>query len=440
MRLLYINDLRSLPNFGCRTTGAALEAMLRKKHQVVRRDGIETVLGSGWDMYAPGLIRMGGALPGRLYHKAWRERYKAPEKFDRVKRLDLAMGAKHDFITDDPEQSVQDFLSLARTDRSAAEMLSQLREADALVINGEGTLILSGPMKRDASYVLFAIALARSQGKKAYLLNAMVTKDPFSEPTAQVMSAATVMLGYCTRIACRESESLAFVRSLIGAANTVQIPDALFTWRERFSRAAEAMRSEPGLAVTFRSELEYDALDLRTPYICISGTSSGWRHGEQAVEQYAKLARATAAIGLRVYMVETCHGDGFLRHAARRAGVTLVPKETPVLAAGGLLAGAQLYITGRYHPAIMASSTGVPSIFMASNSHKTRTVQALLGYEDPMEFSACPSDTEIAAIVERARIILQDRAVHEERIRQSSAQQAALAAAYVDLLDQESNA
>ena len=91
-------------------------------------------------------------------------------------------------------------------------------------------------------------------------------------------------------------------------------------------------------------------------------------------------------------------------------------KDTPVLAAAGILAGAQLYITGRYHPALMASAGGVPCVFMTSNSHKTKSLQELLGYDNPFEFSVFPDNNEILKIVLCVKEIITNRSYFSERL------------------------
>jgi polysaccharide pyruvyl transferase WcaK-like protein len=73
--------------------------------------------------------------------------------------------------------------------------------------------------------------------------------------------------------------------------------------------------------------------------------------------------------------------------------------ETPIIAAAKILANAQAYVSGRYHPAIMASLGGTPCVFMGSNSHKTWSLQALLEYDKIMEYDSVPSAEEIKKIV-----------------------------------------
>lgn len=417
MKLVYVNDLRELPNFGCRTTGPALEEILSRRHEIIRRSGLETVYGSGWDTYAPGPIRSGGLLPARVYRVLWRRRFSSPALFRRYDRVDGWLGAQHDYIREDPEESVTRFKRFAEHDATAASLMRALAESDGVVINGEGTLIFGNPTRRDALYLLFILSLAKKLGKRAYLLNAMVAPCPYDGPDPRVLERSVPLLRHCDRVVCREQASFAFVKSIAGDANLACLPDALFSWGERFRAAAAAVKALPQLCWGFRSRIDARRLDLSAPYVCISGSSSAWRAGGSASDGLARLAAAVGKLGVRVILVETCDGDAYLREVAVRCDLPIVPSDTPVMAAAGIFAGAEAYISGRYHPAIMASAGGVPCVFQRSNSHKTRELQTTLGYERSVEFSTCPDAGEVDAIVAEIQSCLSRRNELSQRIR-----------------------
>lgn len=416
MKLLYINDLRNLPNLGCRSTGAALAELLTRNHTLIRRDGLETVAWSGWDYYAPSPLRLGGLPFNKAYRHLWKHRFSLPRVFPKLKRLDATLGALHDFISSDPNESVSRFRLFTKKYKDLNELLLQLRAADAVVINGEGTLIFATPTQRDALYLLFIIALARSEKKPVYLLNAMITECPYTGADQQVLDHAAPLLAYCNIVACRDESSFSFVNSLIGSANLRLIPDALFTWEERFRSAVHAIKTEPGLCISFRSELDYSSLNFNAPYLCVSGSSSAWRLGKDVAQRFSNLITSLQSLGIKIYCIETCDGDFYLRDASKLTGTPLITKDTSVMAAAGILCGSLVYVTGRYHPAIMASANGVPCVFIASNSHKTRTVQELLGYDNPHEFSALDND-DIEAIVARVNTLINDGNELRSRIR-----------------------
>lgn len=82
-----------------------------------------------------------------------------------------------------------------------------------------------------------------------------------------------------------------------------------------------------------------------------------------------------------------------------------------------ILANARAFVSGRYHPAILASLGGTPCVFMASNSHKTKSLQELLKYENVVEYPVLPSDEEIMSIVQDTSIVIQGGDETRDKIR-----------------------
>ena len=404
--ILYINDLRNLPNLGCRSTGAALEEMLGETHSILRRDGRETIHGSGWDSYSLYPLRFGGILPGKLYDFFWGGRFKNPGWYKKICNIDKLFGAMHDFICEDPEISVQKFILFSQKDTACQELLEQIKKCEAVAINGEGTLIFSNPMGRDALYLLFIIALARVEKKPVYLLNAMVAKCPYTDADENIIKKAGQLLSYCNRIACRDETSFLLASKISGSENLDLIPDALFSWGERIRVAKKAIRISPDICIPFQSKLSYAGLSFSTPYICIAGSSSGWRYEDTMTERLNWLVDSLKKLTCNIYFIETCTGDSYLRSVAQVSGLPLIPKETSVLSAAGIIAGASLLISGRYHPSIIASAGGVPCIFLGSNSHKTVSLQKLLKYENIREYPVDFDKSDTDSIVERANRLI----------------------------------
>lgn len=429
-----INNLQALPNWGCRSTGNALHELLEKNCVVTSRDGRETVLNSGWDRYSPRPYRIGKVFPARVLRAAWKLRETEPMIYHSIKSIESKLGGKHDYIEEDPDSSLRNFLEIKDHYPELLELEQQIRTSDAVVINGEGTLIIGSPTMRDALYALFVINLCKFLGKPVHLLNAMVTACPFNHPREIDLARASAMLGYCSRIACRESTSYNFVAGLVGRENLVQIPDALFSWGDKFRSAAQAIRDNPGMCLPFGGELRESELDFKSPYVCVSASSSAHRFGNAPMDALGLLVESLLDEGYRVYLVQTCDGDYPLKAISRSTGVPLIPQEVPVLAGGGILAGAAAYITGRYHPAIMAAAGGVPTIFMSSNSHKTRSVQELLGYEHPVEFPIAATPGQIGEMLSLLKETLSNRATLSTTILENHAKRASEALAYESII------
>ncbi|MEA2259520.1 MAG: hypothetical protein QOJ51_2345, partial [Acidobacteriaceae bacterium] len=106
-----------------------------------------------------------------------------------------------------------------------------------------------------------------------------------------------------------------------------------------------------------------------------------------------------------------------LQRIAREKSVGVVPVDAPILLCGAVLAHARLFISGRYHPSIFASLGGTPCIFLESHAHKMGSLSRVLEYETQQQFSAFPSDSDIAGIVATAREYLDRGEELRERIR-----------------------
>lgn len=434
MKILYVGDFRELPNWGCRSTGIALKQLLEKRHTVVASLGLETLNGTGWDSYARPDIRFGGALPRRIFAFARSRRHRHPRIASALLRLDRLFGAKHDFIVESPGQSIAQFHAARKSNPRLEEIHRLLLDCDAVVFNGEGTMILSNPVRRDVLFNLFFIALATACGKKIYFLNAMFSECPRTGLNQRTAATAGGVLAACHAVVCRDRHSADFVRRICPGAAVSTIPDALFTWKSKVEGVAALLPCDPDLALPFGFEHMIGQLDFRQPYVCISGSSSAYLDPDP-VGAYARVAQRITRLGLRTYLVCTCDGDLFLHEVGRRTGLTVIPHTIPVLAGAAIVGGARLLVSGRFHPSIMASLAGTPCIFFGSNSHKTRTLQEVLEYPTIREFSDVPRVDEDDEIEARARAILAEGETRRVTIRQTTAKRSEQAQRILDIID-----
>jgi len=432
---LYFNNLKELPNFGCRTTGMALEQLLAEKNSITRYDAMESVNFSGaWDTYARGPLKHGGVVPRRVYEYAWKNRRAIPRVYNVVNKLDGYSGGKHDYIAADPYESVRNFQKFSLTNPRISALADQMDQADGVAINGEGTLIFGNPL-RDALYLLFVIAFAKMKGKPVYLLNAMIAPCPYNGENVDIVARALPLLKYCERIAVREPRSYEYLAEKIGSFNVEIIPDALFTWGEKIRSSVRLTRTEPWLCAPHPERADFTHFSFSQPYISISGSSSAWRHEPAIWTQFPKLISALQRKGYPVYCIEACDGDFFLEKMAKECGAFFIPKSSPVMAAAGVIAGSLVYVTGRYHPSIIASASGTPCVFLSSNSHKTLSIQTLLGYENKIEYSICPSNEEIDKISKHVDWLIANRTPLSRSILSNFERCGQHARRYADVLD-----
>jgi hypothetical protein len=187
-------------------------------------------------------------------------------------------------------------------------------------------------------------------------------------------------------------------------------PDSLFHWYERSQDAPKNLPASGDYAVPYPRECpsRFGSIRFDEPYLCVSGGSRAAWNPEEAVAPYSRLVRELKHLDLSVYLTPGGSGDRFLYDVAEATDTPILPAETPIRMAGAILSEAQAFVTGRYHPAIFASLGGTPCVFLGADSHKTRSLQDILGYEETRLFSAVPSAEEAKDIVELIRRYLRE--------------------------------
>src|SRR6185503_5654610 len=104
-------------------------------------------------------------------------------------------------------------------------------------------------------------------------------------------------------------------------------------------------------------------------------------------------------LGLELILIESDGRDGFLRQVAETVDAAILPVRTSIHAAAAVLASARAFISGRYHPSILASLGGTPCVFLGSTAHKMSSVQSILGYEVVRQFPSFPDESHCEQIV-----------------------------------------
>ena len=251
------------------------------------------------------------------------------------------------------------------------------------------------------------IELAHQLGKEVFYVNSMISFCSESGTNQKIYEQTIKILSKCSFVSVRDLESLRILSKLNIDTEYKYIPDALFTWFKYFDGTQTNILENGDFLITFPEKDEYfGKIDFSQPYICVSGSSLAAWEPEKAVPYYIELVKAVKHTGIQVILAQACTGDSFLKEVSSCTNTPIVPVETPILLVANILANAQLFISGRYHPSIMASLGGTPCIFLGSNSHKTRSLQEVLEYEHVLEFSAYPSSDECVQIAEQAKSIL----------------------------------
>ncbi len=429
MKLLLVDDNRDHTNWGGRATSIALTRLLSGAgHDVaatVANREVHTVVAVS---ESPVLRRALRAAPLR------RQATFYLEHGVRIRRLLTELGLR-DVIGNDPAASAQRLLKHRRDHPLLASLYERVIEADAVVVNGEGSMIFKAQPRRELAFQLAMLALAEALGKPAYYLNAVVSDAPGGVRNAETYAAALRRLERCARVSVRDPHSLELLRASGYFVPASLVPDALFSWYpERLSPAHAKYLAYPQALIPHPENEAHLRWDFSKPYLCVAGSSHAATDQARAEACYGALVESLKVLGLPLYLIESCTGDRFLHRVGARAGVPVIPVATNVFAGGLILAGARALVTGRYHPAILASLGGTPCVFLGSDSHKTRSLQALLGYATREEASAFPTPGDVAQVCERTREAL-ETPTRRGHILQAVTHRAAEARRVAELLD-----
>lgn len=418
MKIVYVGDNRNRGNFGCRGTSTALSQLISKNHQIVGRiSGRYTNFETGELYFIQGKNKR--FYEKKKQHKYWEYERKLLYMFHRFEdRGGKYWLGKHDFATLDFEQCINNLIDCLPANPFLKEFDLRQYDFDALVVNGEGSFIFATPAWRESIIEAMEMYWAKKMGKKVFYLNGMLSDDPHSRHNQETVNVMTDLFKKCDGFCVREKDSFAYVEKYFPDVKASLFPDALFTWYDIVNDEHRIYDGRYYIPHSAESDEAYYEYDFRSPYACISGSSAiiGVCNGDMsiAIKSYCNLVnKAKEKLGVKIYLIQVDEGDEFLQEVGKITQTPVISMETPLIAAAKILANAQVYISGRYHPAIMASLGGTPCVFMSSNSHKTGSLQDLLCYKERKEFNLLPNEAECEAIIEQAYIKMTDAVLRE---------------------------
>ena len=407
MKLLYLADNSDLPNWGCRATSQALRELISEGHTIVG-----TVTGTMIESQYPVSNLIGDTVWAPLSRTFNR---------DRVRALPLAAPVldaigRRNALSHDLDANIETLKRARAYDPRIRAMFEALDAAEGVVVNGEGDLIFATPARARLLFTLTVCEMALRAGKPLYYLNAMASECPTTGVNRETIALAASVLTRAAAFTVRDPVSLAFVEAQMPLVSARMFPDAVFSWSGKVSPPATGAHDFDSIARAFAADGVTPPEVLTSPYLVLGGGSRAAKNPVLATERYIALAGALKALGLPIVLAPGCGGDLFLRGVAKATGLPMLLLETPIASVAAALAGARVMVSGRWHPSILASLGGTPTVFLGSNSHKTLTIQSMLEQPDPREFDPTPSDAEIAAIVERTRGLLAQGAAERARI------------------------
>lgn len=407
MKLLYLADNSDLLNWGCRATSLALRELILERNEIVG-----TVGGSTIEAQFPVSDLVGDAVWGRFSRAFNRERVRALPLAAPV--LD-AIGRRN-ALSHDLAANIATLNRARAYDSKIRDLFEALEAADGVVVNGEGDLIFATPARNRLLFTLTVCEMALRAGKPLYYLNAMVSECPTTGVNRETLALAAGILERAAAFTVRDPVSLTFAQTEMPTVNARMFPDAVFSWSGKLSPEEPRPHDFAAIARVFEADRVPVPDLLKSPYLVLGGGSRAARNWPLAIERYVALHGALKSLGLPIILAPGCGGDLFLRAVSKATGAPMLPLETPINSVAAVLSNARVMVSGRWHPSILASLGGVPTVFMGSNSHKTLTIQSMLEQTDPREFDPTPSDAEIADIVARARGLLDKGDAERARI------------------------
>ena len=406
MRIVYVGDNRNRGNFGCRATSTALAQLIEKENEIVGTvSGKYTNSDDGqlffYQHFPKGIYKRLGQF------KYWKDLKTGLYLFARMLKGHNFYFSNFDFVDYDFEKSVNNLINCIPANPGLREMDLRQYEFDALVVNGEGSFIFATPAWRECLVEAMLMWWALKLGKKVYYLNGMLSDDPYTQHNEKTVKALEDIFRKCEVVQVREMESYGFAKKYFSIKNIIMKPDALFSWYNYINDDYKVTDGKYIIGPSGASNESFEAYDFSKDYLCIAGSSSvglASRDENKIVTVYENLVQCVKReIDLEIYLVEVCEGDKFLRDVSKKTNTKIIPIDTPILSAAKILSNARVFISGRYHPAILASMGGTPCVFMSSNSHKTKSLQELLQYEEVHEYNVLPDKSEIEQIIMQAK-------------------------------------
>lgn len=364
MKVLFVNDSTSNPNWGDRAAAIALRTMIgtvgaRISYSLTEGAIADSALGDNGESShfgqlqqsprrSAGIVRL-LAPPAAvgLARRMHRQRQLIPRTWSEFPDLLGALLGPHN-----PWPTFTDALA----------------ETDAVLIHGDGAITADGVAAR----TMFFIAYAAAQGFGTPVLMVNHTAD-LNHPNLREIAHHVYPL----------MEEVRF-RDPISAQRSrrwgVFTPDAAFLFEPLERSAWVPLAARPTYCEVWPDQA---AFDPSQPYVCIGGSSilAQAADANRLLDGYRDLINGIAAAysGTIVLTVSDAVDQPFFRVLAREMGLPVIGLRTPVQQAVDVLGNADVYLGGRWHPSIFALRGGTPIVPLAGKTAKMQALAQMVG-------------------------------------------------------------
>jgi polysaccharide pyruvyl transferase WcaK-like protein len=391
--ILLLNDTSDQQNWGCQATSAALKQELRHTLGDLNLSSL----------YLRTLREEFTEVEFRLIRKKFcyvKFTGNHGDRTPRLQRLNKALGKplrkalfdSHDIeffpaIADQFDDYAEAWLNLGGGP-PAKEFLARVSSADAVVFNGEGSIL---QRTKQGIRPLFLLYLAKKYlNKPSFIINHTAHLET-SVPV--FLAIARLVYPLMDYVSVREPASRANLIET-GVLDAVDVvPDALFSLEFPAADSGFALRASLGLT--------------DKPYVCLNGSSLSYEGLPwKASESYRQMKERFEQLGFTVVFVAKDASDQFLQEIAAETKAAFFGPSHSYHDLYHLLAKSRLFVSGRYHPIIISAMAGCPFLPLTANTHKIEGVCELLEYPVRRPFEYFDLRREMDALIQTAKKLL----------------------------------
>lgn len=386
MKVLFINDSTSNPNWGDRAAAIALKIMISESDgNIIKTISEDELINSSFqdtpDEYKQNIPLHNTKETLKLF---------IPPLLLKIREKFITYRNRH--ISEDiiPErwQDFEPHLNLLFTNkRLYSDLLNAIDDSDVIVIHGDGCMTGNGRIPRAE---LFLTYIAKKHFDKPVII-VNHTAD-FDHP--ELHKIAQKIYPLFDDVVFRDSISVGRCQTF---CNGRYAPDSAFLFEPISFHDWLPVAQRPTYFDVWPDTAQFDPAK---PYICIGGSSI-----YPYIEQFDPINGFSALINhiITIYsgqIVLTMSDDNdrkIFRPIAKWFNLPLIGVPIPVQQAVDIIGNAEAYIGGRWHPSIFALRGGTPIIPISSITFKMQALTQMSGLTSPI-FDALNLEQEKDAI------------------------------------------
>jgi polysaccharide pyruvyl transferase WcaK-like protein len=369
LRVLFINDSTTSPNWGDRASAVSVMAMIRAAGGQISHAVTEDEL--RFSTFATATPVPGGENQSKVREVAtlcippvlFGIRRRVLSRLGNLRPSRLIPERWEDF-----QHCANEVLQEQR--HAWPVLLRAIEGADVAVIHGDGAMVGNGVIPRTDLFLAYLIK--RHFGKPVTIVNHTVDFDH-----ANLRRMAANVYPLFDDVVFRDPISAETHSSMCGGHVAA---DTAF-WFEPARRDAWAPLA--GRPTYFDIWPDQARLDPSEPYLCLGGSSllhTAWKPAQMARDFVALIESIRAVYPGQIVLAASDTGEQLIFESiAAEFELPLVGVTTPVQQAVDILGNADAYVGGRWHPAIFALRGGAPVVAMSAKTFKMQSLMRSAG-------------------------------------------------------------